>query len=155
MAKAGVPITDGNRAHVPAKLVEWALKTAPSSITIYNRFGEAAMDLGGYRSYYGTGSDCFNIIDHRTWERRRAVLQDVVEGVTVCDGLDNIDFVMCMFLPSDVPGEIADRYQMAAMLNHTTKPIVYVNYDGAGCVDSVAMAETVAGAPRRWPPSRS
>ena len=145
MARAGVPITDGNRAHVPARLVEWALKAAPSSITVYDRTGQPAMDLGGYRSYYGTGSDCFNIIDHRTWQRRRAVLQDVVEGVTVCDALDNIDFVMCMFLPSDVSGEIADRYQMAAMLNHTTKPIVYVNYDASGCVDSVAMAEAVAG----------
>ena len=145
MAKAGVRITDGNRAHVPAKLVEWAMKTAPSEIQIYDRLGQPAMNLGGYRSYYGPGSDCLSIIDHRDWQRRRAVQQDVVEGMTVCDALDNIDFIMCMFLPSDVPGEVADRYQMAAMLEHSSKPIVNVNYDLSGCVDSVAMAEAVVG----------
>jgi trimethylamine--corrinoid protein Co-methyltransferase len=31
------------------------------------------------------------------------------------------------------------------MLNHTTKPIVFVTYDFAGCVDAIAMAEAAAG----------
>jgi trimethylamine--corrinoid protein Co-methyltransferase len=52
---------------------------------------------------------------------------------------------MCMFLPSDVPQQVADRHQMAAMLRNTTKPIFYVTTDFSGCVDVVAMAETVAG----------
>jgi trimethylamine--corrinoid protein Co-methyltransferase len=52
---------------------------------------------------------------------------------------------MCMFLPVDVPQEVADRYQMEVMLNHTTKPIMYVTTDFSGCVDAVEMAEIVAG----------
>jgi trimethylamine--corrinoid protein Co-methyltransferase len=75
------------------------------------------------------------------------VLQDVVEGVTVCDALGHIDFVMSMMLPGDVDQRIADRFQMEAMLNHTTKPIVIVTYEMSGLVDAIEMAEAVAGGP--------
>ena len=37
---------------------------------------------------------------------------------------------------------VADRCQMEVMLNHTTKPIIFVTTDLAGCVDAVEMAET-------------
>jgi trimethylamine--corrinoid protein Co-methyltransferase len=47
----------------------------------------------------------------------------------------------------DVPQMIADRYQMEVMLNHTTKPIVFVTTEFSGCVDAVEMAEAVAGGP--------
>jgi len=30
---------------------------------------------------------------------------------------------------------MADRYQMEAMLNHTTKPIIFVTYEFGGCID--------------------
>ncbi len=147
-ARAGARVTDGNRVHVPSRLVEQALNTVPHSVTLYDRRGEPAIELDGYRSYYGTGSDCFSIIDHRTWERRRAVLRDVVEAVTLVDALPNFDFCMSMFMPDDVGDTIADRYQMEAMLNYTTKPIVFINYEFQGCVDCVRMAEIVAGSPR-------
>jgi trimethylamine--corrinoid protein Co-methyltransferase len=54
---------------------------------------------------------------------------------------------MSMVLPVDVPQMVADRYQMEAMLNHTTKPIVFVTTEFSGCVDAVEMAEAVAGGP--------
>jgi trimethylamine--corrinoid protein Co-methyltransferase len=63
--------------------------------------------------FYGPGSDCLNIIDHRTGERRQPVLQDIVERMIVADALPNIDFVMSMVLPVDVPQAVAaDHYQM-------------------------------------------
>ncbi len=40
---------------------------------------------------------------------------------------------------------IYDRYQMEVMLNHTTKPIVFVSPDFEGCVSAVEMCEAVAG----------
>lgn len=52
---------------------------------------------------------------------------------------------MCMFSPKDVPQPMADRYQMEAMLNHTTKPIIFVTTDLAGCRDAIEMAEVVVG----------
>jgi len=144
---AGAQVSEGNRVRIPAWLVEWALSTAPKSITLFNRDGQPALACEGYNAFFGPGSDCLNIIDHRDDRRRKAVLQDVIDGITVCDALEHIDFVMSMFLPADVEPKIADRYQMEVMLNHTTKPVVIVSYEMSGCVDAIEMAEAVAGSP--------
>ncbi|MFO7557316.1 MAG: trimethylamine methyltransferase family protein [Desulfobacterales bacterium] len=143
--EAGAEVTDGNRVRIPSGMVEKAFTTVPKNITLYDQNGKRTMKIGGNQSYFGTGSDCLRIIDHRTGERRTAVLQDVIEGMTVCDALEHIDFVMCMFLPSDVSQKMLDRYEMEAMLNYTTKPIVYVTTEFSGCRDAVKMAEIVAG----------
>jgi trimethylamine--corrinoid protein Co-methyltransferase len=52
---------------------------------------------------------------------------------------------MSMVLPTDVDEAHADRYQMEAMLECSTKPIIYVTYELGGCVDAVTMAEAVKG----------
>jgi trimethylamine--corrinoid protein Co-methyltransferase len=145
LKKAGVSASDGNRVRIPAGLVEKARMTAPNKVTFYDRHGRPAMPVFGHRSFYGPGSDCLTIIDHRTGERRKSILQDNVEGMIVADALENIDFVMSMFWPSDVPQHMVDRYEMATMLRYTTKPVFYVASEFAGCVDAVAMTEMVAG----------
>jgi len=134
---AGVKATDGNRVRIPSGLVEKAMTTVPKRITLYNRDGERVMPIEGYRSYFGPGSDTLHIVDHRTGERRDPILQDVVDAATVVDALPNIDFTMSMFVPLDIEQSVADRHQMEAMLNHTKKPILYVNADLAGCQDVV------------------
>jgi len=145
LQRAGASVSDGNRVRIPPALVENAISAAPNEVTLYNRVGDPIMPIKNYRTFFGTGSDCLNVLDHRTGKRRKAMLQDVVEGVTLCDALPNIDFVMCMFLPGDVHTMVADRYEMETMLNYTTKPVIFVTTDLAGCVDAVKMAETVVG----------
>jgi len=136
---------DDIRVYVPEYLVEKALTTTPRRITLYDRQGRVAMRAWGYNSYFGGGSDCLNVLDHRTGQRRRAVLKDVEEAATLMDALPEVDFVMSGFLPSDVDQQIYDRYQMEVMLNHTTKPIVFVSPDFEGCVTAVEMCEVVSG----------
>ena len=149
--KAGAHVSDGNLVRVPSGLVEKAFTTVPRRVVLCDRHGnrvmpiEAAGRTGAARSFFGPGSDCLNIIDHRTGERRKPVLQDVVEGMTVADALPNVDFVMSLVLPVDVPQTVTDRYQMEVMLNYTAKPIVFVPNEFPGCVDAVEMAEAVAG----------
>ena len=145
LKKAGAKVSDDNLVRVPSNLVEKALTTVPKKVLLYDRQARPALHLGNRDCYYGPGSDCLNIIDHRTGTRRKPIVKDVLEGVTLCDSLENIDFVMSMVLPSDVDQSTADRYQMEAMLNYTTKPIIFVSYDFDGCVDCVKMAETVMG----------
>ena len=149
--KAGAHVSDGNRVRIPSGLVEKAFTTVPRRVVLCDRHGKRVMPIegagrtGSARSFFGPGSDCLHIIDHRTGERRQPVLQDIVEGMTLADALPNIDFVMSMVLPMDVPPMVADRYQIEAMLNYTTKPIVFVTTEFSGCVDAVEMAEAVAG----------
>ena len=151
VSKAGAHVSDGNLVRIPSGLVEKASVTVPRRVVLCDRHGNPVMPIesagrtGSARSFFGPGSDCLNIIDHRTGTRRSPVLQDIIEGMTVADALPNIDFVMSMVLPADVPQAVSDRYQMEVMLNHTTKPIVFVTNEFSGCTDAVEMAEAVAG----------
>lgn len=147
LKKAGAHISDGNRVRIPNGLVEKAFSTVPKRVTLYDRHGQPAIPIEDHRSFFGTGSDCLHIIDHRTGERRDSVLQDIIEGMTLVDALPNLDFAMCMFLPSDVPAAVLDRYEMEVMLNYTAKPIIFVTTEFSGCIDAVEMAEAVVGGP--------
>ncbi len=143
LKKAGCLVQD-NHVRFPSHLVEWALRTAPSRIMLYNRKGEPVMPLGDRISTYGTGSDCLHILDHRTGERRTAVLQDVVDGIRVADAMPHVDFIMSMFLPSDVP-VAADVRQMEVMLTYSAKPICFVTYEWEGTPEIIEMAEVAMG----------
>lgn len=143
LKKAGCLVND-NHVRFPSHLVEWALRTAPSRIMLYNRNGEPVMPMGDRISTYGVGSDCLNILDHRTGERRRAVLQDIVDGIRVSDAMPNVDFLMSMFLPGDAP-EAAEVRQMEVMLTYSNKPICFVTYGWEGTAEIIEMAELVAG----------
>jgi trimethylamine--corrinoid protein Co-methyltransferase len=136
---------DGIRVRIPEYMVERALALTPKRFTLYNRHGQVAMRAWGYNTYYGGGSDCLNVLDHRTGGRRRPTLQDVRDAAIVQDALPELDFVMSMFLPEEVDSRIYDRYQMEAMLNCSTKPIVYVTPDFEGTVAAVEMCEAVTG----------
>lgn len=145
LQKRGIPVEDGNRVRIPAGLVEWALSVAPKRTVLCDRHGQRVMPLERHNVFFGTGSDCPNVIDLRTGERRPGTLQDIVEATIVCDALPNIDFLMSFCLASDQPQETADRLQMRAMLMNSTKPILFVTTEFEGCVDAVRMAEAVAG----------
>jgi trimethylamine--corrinoid protein Co-methyltransferase len=103
------------------------------------------MKLEGHSIFYGTGSDCPNVIDLRTGERRPGVLQDIIDATVVCDALPNIDFLMSFCIANDLNPQTYDRHQMQAMLTHSVKPILFVTLDFAGCVDNIKMAEAVVG----------
>ena len=77
--RAGAAI-DESRVRIPARLVRWALETAPTQVTLHDRDGRPVLHLRGRNHFFGTGSDCLNVLDHRTGKRRRATLAHGVEG---------------------------------------------------------------------------
>jgi len=145
LERKGLRMEDGNRVRIPPGLVEWALSIAPKRAVICDRNGRRAMPLERNNVFFGPGSDCPNVIDVRTGERRRGVLQDIEEASRVCDALPNIDFLMSFCMASDVDQMVSDRHQMRAMLMNSTKPILFVTTEFPGCVDVIKMAEAVAG----------
>ncbi len=145
LLKKGGAQVDGNLVRISPKMVESALASAPKTVTLHDRFGNPVMPLEGNRCFFGPGSDCLNMIDHRTNERRKPLLKDVAEGIRLCDALPNIDFLMSLLLPSDVEATLADTYQMETMLSNSTKPIVYISYESQGLINAVEMAEAVVG----------
>ena len=145
LARAGVRVDEDRRARIPPGLVEWALSTAPRRVVLCDRHGRRVMPLERRNVFYGPGSDCPNILDHRTGQRRPGALRDIEEGIRLCDALPNIDFLMSLCVASDLEPATADRHQKRAMLTNSTKPILFVTTEFEGCVDAVAMAEIVVG----------
>lgn len=142
---AGALVSDGDRVRVPREVVAWALERAPGSVTLHDRAGGPALVLDGAHTYYGPGSDCMSILDHRDGALRRPLLSDVRDAVRLVEAHPDLDFVMSMFLPTDVDQRSADRHQMRLMLTESDKPIVFVTYETSGCLDALAMAEHLAG----------
>ncbi|MBQ0059301.1 MAG: trimethylamine methyltransferase family protein [Lachnospiraceae bacterium] len=108
---------------IPREVVKKALSTVPEYITIYDRDGNPAMELGGRNSYYGSGPTCTNFMDTKTGERRMSTKQDAADTALVADALENIDFVMSLVTEQDYTPKLADVHEVDAMLRNTTKPI--------------------------------
>jgi trimethylamine--corrinoid protein Co-methyltransferase len=145
LCDAGARIGNDGRVRIPSYLVEKALATAPKHITLCGRDGSRKVLLEGCKSWFGTGSDCPNIIDPHTGEKRRMVKDDIAAAARLCDWLPNIDFIMSLGLVSDAPWEISDKHQFEAMLLNNTKPIVFTAHDRAGMSGIIEMSSLVAG----------
>jgi trimethylamine--corrinoid protein Co-methyltransferase len=146
LEEAGAYVSDGNLIKMPASLVEWALKQAPSRIGLCARgTDQVAVPLERRQVNFGPGSDCPNYLDPRNGEKHPFTSQDVVDCIHVVDALPELGFVMSMGIPSDLETANAYRQQFALMLEHTSKPLVFVCDDRADCEAIAAMAAAAAG----------
>ena len=68
LREAGAFVSDGNLVKLPARMVEDAISSVPGRVVMCDRDGEPAMYLEGTKVYFGTGSDCLNLIDPETGE---------------------------------------------------------------------------------------
>ncbi len=142
--KAGCMV-EGERVRIPARLVEWALRNIPPHVTLCDRNGDPALSLEENNIYFGTGSDTPHVEDAFTGERRLAVLKDIENVSKIVDFCDDLSFVMCSGIASDVNQSISDLYHFEAMVNNTEKPIVFTAWNKENLQAIVEMAESVAG----------
>lgn len=142
---AGAFVSDGNLVKFPARMVEEALDSVPGRIVMCDRDGQPAIFLEGHKVYFGTGSDCLSLLDPETGEYRKFTQADIINGYRLCDALPNIHFTMSIGIPSDLDVALSYDVQMALMLEHTTKPLVFVTNDRASCQRAIDMAAAVAG----------
>ncbi len=142
---AGCNLSGDNVVHIPAKLVEKAIKSAPSSVTLYDRLGQERCFLEGWKTSFGTGSDCPFILDRQTQQKRQCTYEDVANGATVCDGLENFDFVMPVGIISDRPTSVADVHAVEATMSNTVKPVVCTAHNKKTFQASIDLAAAVAG----------
>ena len=136
---------DENTISIPAKVIEKALETAPSSVTLYDRLGEPRCVLEGWKNSFGTGSDCPFIRDIQSGERRPCTYDDVGKGALICDSLENFDFVMPIGIISDKPSDVADVYQVEVTMKNTVKPVVLTAQNNTSFQAMIDLAAAVAG----------
>ena len=140
---AGCSVADG-LVRIPPRLVEEARRTVPPRITMYGRDGEVAMELGGYNSYFGTGSDLLETWDLETQELRTSTLEDVARAARLADALPNMDFVMSCAYANDVEPHVSFLREFQTMMLNTRKPLV-ITAEG---VDDTAVMYAIACALR-------
>jgi trimethylamine--corrinoid protein Co-methyltransferase len=138
------------RIKIPPHLVMDAIASAPPRIPMFNRLGELTMPLeaGAGRPppvFFGPGSDCPFTIDVETGERRKATAEDVRRIAQLCDGLDQIDFIMSMGTPSDVPPLDHYLHSFINMIRGSVKPNVYTANNRGDMEDIYRIACAVAG----------
>ncbi len=144
LLEAGAWESEG-RLKIPERLVTDAIDKAPSRIPMHDRLGNLTMPLELGKVFFGAGSDTTFTLDVQTGKRRRTTAQDVGDIALVCDALDNIDFIMSMGNPSDVPPDDLYIYEFAGMIRGSVKPNVYTAKDRADVEDIYRIATAVAG----------
>ncbi len=145
LADAGCRLEPDQRVRIPAALVETAIKSAPSSVTIYDREGRPAMRLEGRRVHYGLGTDLLHTCDLETGRLRPSCRQDVIDAAVVADALDEIDFIASHAFPQDVPGNLAFIAEFQAQISHSPKPVYFTAAARRDLEYIIAMAAVAAG----------
>lgn len=146
---AGCTLTSEDRVLIPRHLVEQARRSVPSAIDVYDRSGSLAMELGGYNSYFGTGSDLMSTYDLETGEHRPSVLEDIGRAARLCDALPHIDFVMSSAHPTDRDPHLSYLLSFQAMMQNTIKPLVVTAEHAGDLKVMIDIARELRGGPEQ------
>ena len=144
LKKAGA-FVDGIRVRFPAAMIEKALKSAPSQVTLYSQDMESRMVLGGNRFYYGPGPTVINTLDPYTGERKIPHYEDTCNAVKVMDALPNIDYLMDFGTIEDVETKVLDVYCFKAMYENSPKPILHWAYNRENTQAMIGIGARIRG----------
>ena len=120
------------RVAFPRPVVEQALDTAPSALTLHDRDGMPAAVLEGDNVHFVPASSALRVLDRDTHAAREPCTADFVEYVRVADGLKNISYLSTAFVPADVPQDVADVWRLYLALAHSKRPVVSGAFTASG-----------------------
>ncbi|MHC4395744.1 MAG: trimethylamine methyltransferase family protein [Planctomycetota bacterium] len=130
---------------LPRALVEDAVASNPSSVTLYSRDGNFDAVLEKNRVYYGTGGTAIYVLDPDSGRRRPSLLRDVALNAKIVDQLENVHVFTINVFPNDIDNrDDIDVNRFFHSLDNTTKHIMGGIYSLAGCQRVVEMAEMLA-----------
>ncbi len=145
LASAGADVSNTGRVKIPPHLVEWALNTAPKTITIYTRDGEPAMVLNGTTSHFGGHNALDEYIDPYSRQKRQCYVSDIADMARVIDALPNIEWSYIISSYQTLPGAIADKVAILQAMLNSTKPIAYCLVDVDALREVLEVCSIVAG----------
>jgi trimethylamine--corrinoid protein Co-methyltransferase len=112
-----------NRVCLPPSLIEKGLSTIPASLTIPGRTPDRDFLMGsGDLGFVNFGSTVY-VNDLWTGERRKALLDDVVQVTRIMDSLDSLKILISMLNATDKSPVTETLHTLAAMMANTTKPV--------------------------------
>ena len=135
----------GGRIQISEELARRCLQSAPSSVRLYDRGGDLALDLGGRRVHFDPGSAALHILDGATGERRPATAEDARHLAWVTQACRHIQAQSTGLVPSDIPEDAADRYRLLVALRHCDRPVITGTFVKEGFAVMRALLSAVRG----------
>jgi trimethylamine--corrinoid protein Co-methyltransferase len=137
---------EGGRVFVPESVVRQALEGLRPHTEVLNRDGSRAFRLGdGHIRFHNGGGPPF-VYDLETGKRRPALLKDVADITRLLDALPNVDVIVPLFGPQDVPPELLAIASTEVTLRNTRKPVSSAAVEKPESVDYIVeMAAACCG----------
>lgn len=131
---------------LPKSLVEDAIDSNPSSITLYSRDGKCDVVLEKNRVHYGTGGTAIYVLDPDSGRRRPSTTDDVILNARMVDVLENIHVFTINVFPNEIENRgHVDTNRFFHAFDNSTKHVMGGVYSLSGCQKVVQMAEMIAG----------
>ena len=131
---------------LPRGLVEDAIASNPSSITLYSRDGKCDAVLEKSRVHYGTGGTAIYVLDPDTGKRRHSTTEDVILNARMVDALENVHVFTINVFPNEIKTkDHIDANRFFHSIDNTTKHVMGGIYSMVGCQRVLKMAEMIAG----------
>jgi len=145
--EAGANVDRESRiVRLPRSLIEDAIASTPSSVTLYARDERNHVVLNGTSVHYGTGGTAIYVLDPDTGERRPSTVEDVKLNARLAHMLENIDLFTINVFPNEIESrDDIDINRFFHSFDNTTKHVMGGVYSLAGCQKVVKMAEMIAG----------
>lgn len=136
---------ENDRVYIPRQMLEEALETAPSRVSLGTRSGEAVVVLDNDSRFFGATLDDVYYFDPVTGSRRQLTLDDCRQIVTISDALPNFTWGMTFGAIADVPAHLADRQAARQVFTYSEKPVVFSSTSLESLKDIYEMARIVTG----------
>ena len=143
---AGAEIDRPNKiVKIPPRLVEDAIRSAPSKILLAGRDPKHDKVLEAGRVHFTNFSEGIEVVDPFSGRRRTPLKADLANAAKLVDYLDEIDVCEKAIGSSDVPPEVLPLHNAEAMLTHTTKHCCVGPGSGYLLKKLVQMAGVISG----------
>jgi len=131
---------------LPRSLVEDAIASNPSSITLYSRDGSCNAVLENSNVHFGTGGTAIYVLDPDSGQRRPSTAQDVALCARLTQDLEHVHVFTINVFPNEIKAvDDIDINRFFHAFDNTTKHVMGGLYSLKGCRQVVEMAETIAG----------
>jgi trimethylamine--corrinoid protein Co-methyltransferase len=134
-------------AKIPQKMVDEALKTAPSEFTLCARDAKHDLPMPTHSAPHATTSGlAVFVVDLETGEYRSSTRSDIAELSRLADALDPIDFLWTSLTATDVPQLAHGPHEVWLTMQNTTKHVQGVTVQSAEDARvQVELAALIAG----------
>ncbi|SDL04831.1 trimethylamine methyltransferase family protein [Halarsenatibacter silvermanii] len=145
-ADSGAEVDDETkRVRLPAGMIDEALESTPSNVTLWGREERHHLQVGENRVYFGTGGTVLNVLDLESGEKRKINIDDVANISLLVDYLDNIDFLVIPVYPDECEDKNVDINRFYHSLKNTKKHIMGGIYSTEGIDEVIELASEMAG----------